>query len=169
VRSLIALSTVLLASLLPSFGCGGASYTGGVFTDGNVSFAVTPPAAGWSALRVEEHNDLAWFSEDLSAVIQVNGSCDPRLDLPLVALENHLLIGFTDRERLEQLSRSFDAREALDSHLRAKLDGVVRELRFVILKKDECVYDFALVAPPGASFERANQDFSTLLESFESR
>jgi hypothetical protein len=39
----------------------------------------------------------------------------------------------------------------------------------VVLKKDNCTYDFALVAPPGAPFQQARPIFTTMLESFSTR
>jgi len=62
----------------------------------------------------------------------------------------------------------FQAREALDSHVLAKLDGVVRELRLVVLKKDDCVYDFALITSRQA-FDGADSVFANVLDSFEVR
>jgi hypothetical protein len=59
-----------------------------------------------------------------------------------------------------------DGREALRSHVVAKLDGVPRELLLTVMKKDGCVYDFALVAPPGGGFGQAHQAYDGVLESF---
>ena len=148
--------------------CGGSSYAGGVYREGAVHFAVEAPQGEWRAAAVEGAHDLAWTHSETAAVIHVGGSCDPRLDLPLPALTNHLLIGFTEREVLEEERRPFQSREALDSHIVAKLDGVVRELRLVVLKKDDCVYDFALVSSRSA-FAEANVTFTAVLDSFEAR
>jgi len=102
-------------------------------------------------------------------IVQVNGSCDPALDIPLVALTNHLLIGFTEREYVtEPELRQLDGREALHTHVRAKLDGVPRELYFVVTKKDECVFDLSLIAPPGERFASALPAFEQMVASFVS-
>ena len=93
-------------------------------------------------------------------------SCDPDLDIPLSSLRNHLLIGFTERELRDERLVPLDSREALRTHLVAKLDGVPREMVLTVLKKDGCVYDFALVAPPGGEFERARGDYERLLAGF---
>lgn len=161
-RRLMVLGITLLSA------CGGASYAGGVFHEGDVHFAVEAPQGHWRSAAVEGAHDLAWTHSETAAVIHVGGSCDPRLDLPLAALTNHLLIGFTEREVLEEERRPFQSREALDSHVIAKLDGVVRELRLVVLKKDDCVYDFALVSSRSA-FDDASVTFSAVLDSFEAR
>ena len=59
-----------------------------------------------------------------------------------------------------------DGREALRTHLTAKLDGVPREIVLQILKKDECVYDFGLITPRGAAFESALPDFDQMVSGF---
>ncbi len=159
----------LLCLLCALAGCGGATYADGVFEEGEVRFSIDGPGPDWRRLAVAEESDLAWAHEGRASVLHASGSCDPRLDIPLVSLTAHLLVGFTDREELSQERRPFAGREALDTHLRAKLDGVTRELRLVVLKKDDCVYDFGLVAPPGAHFDASNADFDRLLASFEAR
>jgi hypothetical protein len=148
-------------------GCGGgATFSGGTYRDAEATYQVGRVPAGWETVDVAGQNDLAWSNRDLAAVIQVNASCDPDLDIPLEALRNHLVIGFTEREVREERRVPLDRREALRTHLVAKLDGVPREMVLTILKKDGCVYDFALVAPPGPRFGRALPDYDLLLGGF---
>lgn len=157
-----------LAALVFALGCGGGgSYQGGVYEDDETRFHLAGPGDGWEALAVEDANDLAWSRE--GAVIQVNSSCDPGLDIPLPALTNHLMIGFTERDLVSQELVPMAGREALRTHVRAKLDGVPRELVLVVLKKNECVYDFAAVTPPGSAFERTRATLDGMLASFETR
>ena len=99
--------------------------------------------------------------------MHVDSDCDPGLDIPLTALRNHLMIGFTERIVLDEELVAMDGREALRTHYSAKLDGVPRDILLQILKKDGCVYDFALVTPPGPSFAEALVDFDRLLSGFE--
>lgn len=159
----------MLGSVGGAFACGGATYEGSVFRDPEAAFQVPPPPAGWTALDVEGDNDLAWASDSLAAVIQVNASCDPSLDIPLRHLTQQLLIGFTEREVLAEETVPMDSREALRTHLYAKLDGVRRELLLCVLKKDGCVYDFSLVAPPGSSFSSAREVYERLVGGFSAR
>ncbi|MEO0323306.1 MAG: hypothetical protein AAF447_10145 [Myxococcota bacterium] len=116
-------------------------------------------------MRGAGDNDLAWREPALGAVLQTNARCAPELDIPLEALTAHLLIGWTERTAREETRVPFDGREALRTELRAKLDGVERGLVFVVLKKDGCVYDFALAAPPGRLAE-ARGAFDAVLASF---
>ena len=74
---------------------------------------------------------------------------------------------FTERTQLSQTAVSLDGREALRSEISAALDGVKKQYLVYVLKKDNCVYDFMLIAAdaeprPRAEFERFVQGFATL-------
>ena len=76
------------------------------------------------------------------------------------------MIGFTERELVEEERVPMDGREALRTQFNAKLDGVPRQILLQILKKDGCVYDFGLITPPGPSFDEALPDFDQVLAGF---
>ena len=161
-------SPLCQALLLALVGCvSNGSYDGDVYRDSETQYHLASPGSGWQSIAIEGANDLAWAKE--GAVIQVSSSCDPGLDIPLEALTNHLMIGFTERSLVDQQRVPMAGREALHTHVRAKLDGVPRELFLVVLKKDECVYDFAAVTPPGSAFQNARSDLEGMLASFETR
>jgi hypothetical protein len=138
----------------------------GVYRGPQTSYRVGPLSSDWTHVTVNHQNDLAWYSQVKDAVMHVDSDCDPALDIPLTALRSHLLIGFTEREFIEEEVVAMDGREALRTQLTAKLDGVPREILLQILKKDDCVYDFGLITPPGPPFEEALSDFDTLLGGF---
>lgn len=155
---------LLLAPCLAACGGGGA-LLGDVYRDGEASYRIGQLPDGWESVGVRR-NDLAWHHEGHGSIVQVNASCDPFSDVPLTSLTNHLLIGFTDREWRSQDIVPLDSRDALRSHVSARLDGVPRELLLYVLKKDECTYDFALVAPPGEGFESARAEFEPFVQGF---
>ncbi|MCA9600552.1 MAG: hypothetical protein KC417_00930, partial [Myxococcales bacterium] len=147
-------------------GCGGgARDANGWVDDGDTRYAVGDPGTGWSRVDFDRQNDLAW-SNGNGGLIQVNANCAPDLDIPLEALTNHLLIGFTEREALGAQKEPFAGREALRTRVRAKLDGVPRDLELVVTKKDGCVYDFALVTPVGDAFAQSQPGFARVLAGF---
>lgn len=160
-------ANILLLLLLNSAACGGATYADGTFRDDGITFHVEAPGEGFRRLDVESQNALAFEHVGTATLLQVNASCRADLDIPLVALTNHLLVGFTERSDVEpQGVVPMDGREAMRTHVLAKLDGVPRELLLTVLKKDGCVYDFALLGPPGAPFESARPAYERMLESF---
>ena len=138
----------------------------GVYRGAQTSYRVGPLSSDWTPVTVSHQNDLAWHSESKGAVAHVDSDCDPALDIPLTALRSHLLIGFSQRVIVDEDVVAMDGREALRTHLNAKLDGVPREILLQILKKDSCVYDFGLITPPGEAFEDALSDFDEMLAGF---
>lgn len=146
--------------------CGGPRLRGDEYRDGEAHYRIGPVGSRWTALAVDDDNDLAWHDAATEAVIQVNATCDPGADVPLTALTNHLLAGFTQREVQEETLVELDGREALRTHVVARLDGVPRELLLYVMKKDGCIYDLALVTPTGEPFARALDSFEPFVAGF---
>jgi len=155
----------LVASLV--LGCGGGGeLRGTIYRDSDSLYEIGPTGSDWRRLRVDDENDLAWESRRHHAVMQINSTCDPTSDVPLVSLTNHLLVGFTARDIRDQGLVPLDGREALRTHVVANLDGVPRELMLYVLKKDDCVYDMALIAAEGSSFSGAMAEFESFAHGF---
>ncbi len=138
----------------------------GVYTGAEASYRIGAVSPGWQRVSVSGQNDLAWHNSSKEAVMHVDSRCDPSLDIPLTALRAHLMIGFTKRDVISEETIPMDGREALRTHFTANLDGVPREILMQILKKDDCVYDFALITPPGSPFEEALGDFDSFVDGF---
>lgn len=162
----LVLGMALAATLtLAATGCGGGQLNGQRYRDDDATYVIGPLGDPWQPIELGQ-NDLAWRESRSGAIVQINATCDPFHDVPLTALTQHLLIGFTDRSVQSQQRLPMDGREALRSHVSASLDGVPRELLFYVLKKDDCVYDFALVAPPGEPFQRAVPAYERFVGGF---
>lgn len=138
----------------------------GVYRGVETSYRIGPVDESWTAVTVDRQNDLAWHNASKEAVMHVDSDCDPALDIPLTALRSHLMIGFTEREVVEEEHVPMDGREALRTQFIAKLDGVPRQILLQILKKDDCVYDFGLITPLDSSFGEALPDFDRLVAGF---
>ena len=138
----------------------------GVYQGDQTSYQIGAVGPDWTRVTVNQQNDLAWHNGAKGAVMHIDSDCDPGLDIPLTALRSHLMIGFTEREVIEEEVVPMDDREALRTHFTAKLDGVPRDILLQILKKDDCVYDFGLITPAGPSFDDALVDFDRMLAGF---
>lgn len=169
-RTLLILALASGGGLGIGCGAGSGSFEGGVYEGDEVRYELPPPGDGWRRVEVAgDANDVAWAHEGLASVIQVNSSCNPELDIPLEALRNHLVIGFTERDYESEELVPMAAREALRTHLVAKLDGVPREMVFHVLKKNGCVWDFAVISPPDQRFERAEKAYQRMIAGFRTR
>jgi len=150
--------------LLPLLGCTGHSLQQGVFAKDGVRYRVGELARGWRPLDVDS-NDVAYISNDSPHSLAVNATCASDGDASLEVLTGHLLMGFTDRELVDEKRVSMDGRDSLRSRYKAKLDGVPVEMMLVVLKKDGCVYDFTYLSPPGR-FDEKRPSFERVLSEF---
>lgn len=156
-----ALRLVILLGLVPA--CADV-LRDGVYTEGHTRFRIGPVPPSWQLVELEG-NDVAYLSRDSPHSIAVNATCEDHDDPPLDVLTRHLLMGFTERSTLAQRTLTLDGREALRTHVAAKLDGVPVELVLVVMKKDRCVYDFAYLSPASGTTERPVV-FEHLLDTF---
>ena len=159
---------LLTAALLSTtVSCGGSSFDGHVFRQGDLAFRVGAIPDGWHAIEVEGAL-IAYRDDRDAATIALNGRCGlDGDDVPLEALTHHLFIHFTDRQLVKQERFELAGRAALRSELTGALDGVHMHYLVVVLKKNCCVYDFMLVNAEGKradqqAFERFVGGFETL-------
>jgi hypothetical protein len=159
-------SAALLAGLgLWGVGCGRASFDGRTYEGEDLAFHVGPVPPTWQKLEVEGAR-LTYRDPQTDTILSVNARCGRDADdVPLAALTQHLFIQFTERNIVDQRTFSLDGREALRTELKAKLDGVPRRFRVVVLKKNGCVYDFSEIATEKAT-PQSDAVFATLVAGF---
>ncbi|WP_338872096.1 hypothetical protein [Myxococcus stipitatus] len=158
--------TLLLVLLAAVGGCHRVTFEDSVLSKPEVRYRVGELPKGWRRVWLED-NDLAFSETGTGRALSVNATCKGHDDPSLQVLTRHLLMGFTERQEVSQRLMALDGREALRSRYLAKMDGVPVELELVVLKKDNCVFDFTYVAPPGMAQERM-PDFDALLSGFKS-
>ncbi|MCY1040628.1 hypothetical protein OV208_04775 [Corallococcus sp. bb12-1] len=160
------LLTLVLSALLA--GCHRATFEDSVFQKKDVKYRVgTLSNDVWQHASFAD-NDLAFVERgETGRVIATNATCRDHDDPSLSVLTKHLLMGFTERQDLGQRTFTLDGREALRSRYVAKLDGVPVSLELVVLKKDNCVFDFSYVSPVGQADARM-ADFESLVSGFQS-
>lgn len=161
------LLTLVLSGLLA--GCHHrATFEESVLRKSDVEYRVGPLSSDIWERKGFNDNDLAFVERgDTGRVIAANSTCKDHDDPPLPILTKHLLMGFTERQDLGQQTFTLDGREALRSRYVAKLDGVPVSLDLVVLKKDNCVFDFSYIAPVGTADARM-ADFDGLVAGFRS-
>lgn len=157
------LIAICLTALL-GVGCGGrqARRMEGRYTLGD-------PGEGWRSVR-PGGADMAWYNESLQATVYGDSNCADRFeDGPLRDLAKHLTVGIADEELVFEETHSLVGREAYTARRRGQLDGVAVEVGVTVLKKDLCVYDMVLIAPPGEPFEAAWRDFRGAVSDFQTK
>ncbi len=163
VRSPRSVVLVLLSMLAA---CGGSSLKGNVYRGNGVAFRLGEAPPTWQRIEAT-HTQLAFRDDGAEATILVNGRCGKDGDdVPLQALTQHLFIGLTERETIEQKVIPLDGREAMHTVMRAKLDGVPKMYDAYVLKKDGCVYDLVGIWAV-EKFEAQRAAFDTFAMGFQ--
>lgn len=158
------LAPLILALVLAACSKGEA-WDGRVYHAGRASFRTGPVASTWQRADVQGAM-LAFRDGENGGAINVYGRCGKDADdVPLVALTNHLLLGFTERDVKSQKVIPLDGREAMHTVVTAKLDGVLVSLSIYVLKKDGCVYDLVWVSSP-ERFDAGVQHFDEFAAGF---
>lgn len=151
--------------LLFTSGCPATGLKEGVFVKGELRYTVGSLSGGWREIKVTE-NDQAYFHRDYGAVIQANATCRADYeDASLATLTSHLFSGLTDRKVIVSQQRTVDKRAALYTELSARLDGVSIQIAILLLKKNECVFDFAYFTRPH-NYGRGIGDFHRFIYGF---
>src|SRR5262245_6830968 len=105
---------------------------------GDVCYHLGSLPEGWRLVHLEG-TAVGYFSDEVGGIIAANATCrDDAEAAPLTTLTRQLLIGYTERTIESQKTVGLDAREALRTRLRAKLDGVPIVLEIYVLKRNGC-------------------------------
>lgn len=184
----------LLSSLAGASGCGGWNVANDLYLpryspvwrgeSKEGAYRVGRPGEGWRPLEDRRKRDIqvAWFSDELGAIIHVRVQCQEHGDSDLESFTDHLRIDFRDWQILEEPSGELDAhgqpiarrmqsytrlvnRDALRTRVRAELDGQPVALELVVAKKDGCLIDLQLIAPE-SRFEAALPAFDRVVAGF---
>ena len=145
--------------------CAGASFDGEVYRDHDVAFRVGALGTGWERFRISEAA-LA-FRHGSNGTIVANAMCKDIEDVPLDVLINQALIGVGDKSELARTDVTLDGRAARRTQLTGTMDGVPVALDLVVMKKNNCVYDFQLVTSP-RDFASRQADFVRFISGFTS-
>lgn len=155
----------LMLMVLLACACAGPSLKSGVYDDGVVHYKVAGPGPEWSTVDIEGAN-AAWFNDESAAALLVNSHCEGVQDAPLEALTKHLTIGMTDREVVKVRRFEVSRREALETEMNARMDGVERRLIILVVKKDGCVYDIVLDSHP-STIDRSRPGYERVRDAFD--
>jgi hypothetical protein len=150
--------TALICLLLSS--C--HSHFDGTIKKRHTNYGLIPPK-NWQIERFSGA-DLYLTKDSTNSSIVISANCEKVSQSPLEALTAQLLAGFTDIKYLEQRKIPIAQREGLLSSITAKLDGVERYIKIVVLKKNRCVYDMVLSSP--TKIDSSNNDFDEMINTF---
>lgn len=121
------------------------------------------PLPNWQAKRFRGADAYLTNDEENTSII-LTASCQRVSQSPLVALTAQILAGFTEIQYLEQHTIMVAEREGLVSEVLAKLDGVERYLKILVMRKNVCVYDMVLMSDKKR--QNCDKDFDEMVKTF---
>jgi len=101
------------------------------------------------------------------SVITANSMCKKYDSTSLKHLTINILSGVESPIELSSITLQFNAREALQTAIKGKLDGVLTFMDILTVRKNRCVYDFILISPNRKTFERDQRDFKQFLSDVD--
>lgn len=109
--------------------------------------------------------DVSFVNSKRGAVIALSSICKRYDRVPLEQLKADLVNPLEGHEVLSEERRPLDDREALYTRARGKLDGVPVESSLVVLRKNDCIFDFSIFAREKISAED-NKAFVDFVNGF---
>src|SRR4030095_4055785 len=167
------LPALLILSLLPA--CFGGvdktgkvkSYAPGVVHTEKGFYNVGPLSESWKLERIPPYKMINFYSAEFKSSIETDAFCDDAFDdASLQVLTTHLHFDLTDRKIKSEKEFMLDNRGALRTVALGKVDGVEIVLDSVVLKKNNCLFDFVLVGDP-AHHGKAAVDFENFFGGFK--
>jgi len=151
---------------LSLWGCGGAQFDGVEYSDKDVAFRLGPTPPGMHRLQSDDAR-IAMQNDGAGSTMAIGARCNQDSDdVPMRALVQHLFLQFEDRQIISEREFVLDGRTALRTELLARLDGVRRHFIVVVMKKDDCVYDFLHVdgGGDGPLLRQSRADFDRMID-----
>mgnify|MGYP006273333813 CR=1 FL=1 len=102
--------------------------------------------ASWVETQSEVDSDRA-FKLNSGSTVTLTSSCQGIRQVSLKNLTKDLLLGARKIKFIRQEPLIIAQTEALFSHVNATVEGKAFQLMFVVLRKNNCVFDFSLVSP----------------------
>jgi hypothetical protein len=155
------------ACLVPlALGCAIPRVTDESYQDGHTAYRVGALGEQWRRRDVGGGN-LA-FVHPAGGTIVANATCAGIKDLPLDVLTRQELFGVEQKQEKRREVVTLDGRAALRTQWTGTLDGVPVAMDLVVLKKDACTYDLALVSAEEV-FPARDEDFWRFVTGFHER
>lgn len=124
-------------------------YSPGVVKTEKGSYGVGDLSTGWKRGNVSPYKVLVFYNDEYKSSIETDAFCGRSFDdASLRVLTSHLHAGISDKKTKSESPMMLDGREALRSVVEGKVDGIAVIIDSVVIKKDNCLFDFVLISNP---------------------
>jgi hypothetical protein len=158
------LSLTLVFSMLVLTSCITVSLGGSkAETSKGVRFAA--PASPYREIE-GSRADGAWKNPSNGNSISYFSTCNDPADPSLESATNELFSDLKNMVVKKQATTEFNGREALDTEVEGKMEGILSRVRSVVFKKNGCLYTISHVGI-ATKFEEDRPKFDQFLTNFE--
>lgn len=125
----------------------------------------SPPPSPFQELKTSSA-DEAWQNKATGSSISFVSSCGESQEPTLEQIRKTTIDGIANIEITKEEKMNFNQREALDSIITGKVDGVAIQSRILIFKKNNCNYSISYVSLK-EKFQNEQSVFENFLRSFK--
>lgn len=173
-RGIRFVTLLLLVAISATCGCifkpqpfkGVISYKDGkVFIRNKKYYTVGLLPDGWENFNTRART-ISFYNKQYKASISTDAYCGKSVgDRALDSLSGGIITALEGRNVVEEGHFTLDDRGALRQKITGTVDGVATDVDIVIVRKDECVFDFYSVSQPGSA-DGVKADFETFFKGF---
>lgn len=113
--------------------------------------------------------DITYQSSRSGSIISIDSACRSNSMKPqevnLGQLTNQLLLGISNLRNKKEENLTIENETALQTTIEGEIEHQLMNLKTVVLKKNNCIYDFMYIARP-ENFKENEKDFSQFVYSF---
>jgi hypothetical protein len=121
----------------------------------------------WQRTKIGSYKTIAFYNPELKSTLETDAFCDDAYDdASLQVLTTHLYFDIRDKKTRWEKPFMLSGRGALRSVAEGKVDGVPIVLDTVVIKKDDCLFDFAMASEPDL-YSKAAADFERFFKGFQ--
>ncbi|MEO5667332.1 MAG: hypothetical protein ABIR96_04665 [Bdellovibrionota bacterium] len=145
----------------------GCSLTGPVRDDPKATGFTfkAPDSSRWDVLKERADADDAWVHKKTGATLALRSLCGRYEHLSIQALSDNLMNIVGDAEIQTRDPMTLAGRAALSTIFEGNIDGVEIQNRLVVVRKDNCIFDFTLSQLAKISPD-VMKDFDAFLPTF---
>lgn len=157
---------ILMLALIAS--CSSTKSDNGVYeksTSYKNPYTSHPPKA-WKKIS-SEGSDFALSSTLNGNLFIINSACRKYLTSTLPNLTQSILSGIDNLEVITEETLHYQERDALLLKAKGSIDGVTRFFKLLTLQKNNCIYDFILIANSLNTLEQHDKEFHNLINGIQ--
>lgn len=114
-----------------------------------------------------EGSDYALQNNQSNTFFIFNSACRKFDPSNLPTLTNSIMAGINNVEIIEKLMTEHQGREAVLLTAKGSMDGITRYFKVLTTQKNNCIYDYALIATDAKNLERDTKDFNNFTQQLK--